>query len=157
MLVYDADYQLSSQVTLQNSSSMANKTIQILGQGAGKSVITANGSSRDFEILGLNAQKFNNLTVFFQGLTISGGRATDTGGLVLPTGSGIGGGVLMDGGLVTMSQVTFQSNQAVGATGTRALPVHRSPVVPADRAGPAASARGARSIWPPERSRSMTM
>ena len=154
MLVYDADYQISQRKShFRTLSSMANKTIQILGQGAGKSVITANGSSRDFEILGLNAQKFNNLTVFFQGLTISGGRATDTGGLVLPTGSGIGGGVLMDGGLVTMSQVTFQSNSGRRRDRQhRALSVHRSPVVPADRAGPAASARGARSIWPPERS-----
>ena len=118
LLVYDDDYELTQgQIVLQNTSGMANKTIQMLGQGAGKSVITANGSSRDFEILGLNSQKFNNLTVFFQGLSITGGLATDAGGLVLPTGSGVGGGLLMDGGLVTMSKVSFEGNAARGNTG----------------------------------------
>ena len=115
MLVYNADYVLTQgDVVLQNFTSMANKTIQVLGQGAGKSVITSNGTSRDIEILGLNSQKFSNLTVFFQGLSISGGRASDAGGLPLPTGAGIGGGLLMDGGLVTMSQVSMESNAAVG-------------------------------------------
>ncbi len=96
---------------------MANKIINVTGSGEGKSIITADGTSRDFEIAGTNRQVGNNLTVFFQNLTIAGGRATDTGGLPLTTGSGIGGGVLMDGGLVTMSQVSFESNVAVGTTG----------------------------------------
>jgi hypothetical protein len=117
-LVYDANFELSQgQIVLRNMSTVANKTINVVGMGAGKSVITANGTSRDFEILGQNAQQVNNLTVFFQGLSISGGHATDAGGLVLPTGAGVGGGVLMDGGLVAMSQVAIESNSAQGATG----------------------------------------
>ena len=53
----------------------------------------------DFEILGLNAQKLNNPTVFFEGLSITpeDPPGTDVGGLVLATGSGVGGGLLMDG------------------------------------------------------------
>ena len=117
-LVYNADYPLSQgQVVLQNVSGMANKTIQVIGRGAGNSVITSNGTSRDFEILGLDSSKSNNLTLFFQGLSISGGLAKDVGGLVLPTGSAVGGGVLMDGGMVAMSQVSFEGNKVAGATG----------------------------------------
>ena len=119
LLVYNADYQISQgTIVLQNmSSTLGNKDLQFIGQGEGKSVITADGTSRDFEILGLGFQSANNLTVFFQGLTISGGRATDIGGLVLPTNSGVGGGLLMDGGLVTMSKVSFTGNSAEGQSG----------------------------------------
>ena len=68
----------------------------------------------------MNGKKVSNLTVFFQNLTIAGGRATDTGGLLLPTGSGVGGGLLMDGGLVSMSNVSMTGNSAQGTAGSRA-------------------------------------
>ena len=93
LLVYSATYDVSGgQIVLQNTSQMANKTINVQGMGMGKSVISAGGQNRDFEILGMTPGGLSNLTVFFQNLTISGGTARDAGGLLLPTGSGVGGG-----------------------------------------------------------------
>ena len=118
LLVYNADYEISQgQIVLQNNSAMPNKTIEVSGMGEGQSVVTADGTSRDFDILGLNSSGFDDLTVMFQNLTIAGGLARDNGGLVIPTSSGVGGGVLMDGGLVTMSKVSFKDNKAEGGTG----------------------------------------
>ncbi len=119
LLVYNANYAITQgQILLRNTTTMANKVVQVDGTGEGQSIITANGSSRDFEIIGMNGQKVSNLTVFFQNLTIAGGLAKDSGGLLLPTGSGVGGGLLMDGGLVSMSNVSMTGNSAHGATGS---------------------------------------
>ncbi len=119
LLVYDANYDVSGgQIVLQNTSQLGNKTINVTGMGEGKSVFNAGGQNRDFEILGMIAGGFNNLSVFFNNLTISGGTAKDAGGLLLATGSGVGGGVLMDGGMVSMSKVSMESNEAQGATGS---------------------------------------
>ncbi len=119
LLVYSADYEISQgTIVLQNTSPVGIKNLQFIGQGAANSVITANGLSRDFEILGLSNVRTNNLSILFQHLSIDGGKATDIGGLVLPTGAGVGGGVLMDGGLVTMSKVSFEGNSAAGRTGS---------------------------------------
>ena len=117
LLVYDASYAISQGQILLRNNTTSNKTIQVLGMGEGKSVITADGTSRDLDIVGFNAQKVNNLTVLLQNLTIAGGNASDTGGLLLPTGSGVGGGILMDGGVVALSNVAMESNMAHGATG----------------------------------------
>ena len=75
--------------------------------------------------------------MFFQNLTIAGGRATDVGGLVLPTGSGVGGGVLMDGGLVTMSKFhsTATRPSAPRADGLCGRVRHRRPGRPRPAGG----------------------
>ena len=151
LLVYNADYEISQgQIVLQNMSAMANKTIQVLGQGAGKSVITANGTSRDFEILGLNAQKFNNLTVFFQDLSIER-RARDRHRRACASHRLRRRRRRADGwrpghdvpGLV---QVATRPQGATGTTGFVGASVTGGPGGPG---WPAASARAARSIWPP--------
>ena len=59
---------------------MTQKVFQVEGTGEGQSIITANGSSRDFEIIGMNGQKVSNLTGFFQNLTIAGGLAREAAG-----------------------------------------------------------------------------
>ena len=53
------------------------------------------------------------VTVSFQNLTVQGGGATDGG--VLGGGADLGGGFLIDGGDVTLSNVTVKSNRAGAA------------------------------------------
>ncbi len=50
---------------------------------------------------------------------LEGGVGRDAGGLTLPTGTGVGGGLLIEGGNVSLSHVNMRSNEAVGVTGAR--------------------------------------
>ena len=115
-LVYSTDFTLSSgELVVQNSSTLSNKAISIVGQGATTSVITANQTSRVFDIVDTSAT--HTLSVLFQNLSIEGGRATDDAGLNLPQ-TVVGGGLVIDGGDVTMSNVAVKSNKAAGVNGT---------------------------------------
>ena len=57
--------------------------------------------------------------MIFQDLTIEGGLARDAGGLALPTGTAVGGALLIDGGLVAATNVDFNDDAAVGSTGSK--------------------------------------
>jgi predicted outer membrane repeat protein len=102
---------------IKNTSSQSSKTISILGQGKTTSVITDNQTSRVFDVVGTTST----LSVVFQKLSIEGGYANNNGGLNLP-GTAVGGGLLIDGGNVTMSSVSVKSNLAAGASGTFGSP-----------------------------------
>lgn len=103
----------SSEILIQNQSTSA-KTLIVTNQAGGSVTIagdSGDGSwkTRIFEINGNNG-----LTVEFENLTISGGNVQSTN----PTVAALGGGILIDGGSVTLSNVIVSNNQVMGATGT---------------------------------------
>ena len=55
------------------------------------------------------------MTVVFKDLEITKGRAHDGG--ILGGAAALGGGILIDGGQVTLSNVSVTSNRASGAAG----------------------------------------
>ncbi len=116
------------QLVVYNDAKLHSKGFTIEGQGESSSVIDAEGTSRDFEILG------NNISVVLQGLAITGGRASDGG--VLGGGAALGGGLLIDGGTVAVSNVAVKDDSASGAVGAAR---RRRPVgdigIPHGRAG----------------------
>ena len=83
------------------------KTLTIIGQGQG-ATITANQQDRVFTI---------NADVAFKNLTIAGGKAGETQAGRMRTAAE-GGGLLLDGGQVTLSNVAVRSNAVTGANGT---------------------------------------
>ena len=99
------------------STTLASKTISIVGQGESSSVITAGGNSRVIEIDGTGT----NLVVNMRGLGIEDGTAT-----AASSGSGPaeGGALLIDGGAVMLSNVALSHNAAVGLRGADGSPGH---------------------------------
>ena len=64
---------------IDNSSSLPNKTLTIVGQGEANTIIEpglANWNNRVFEVVGTSQA---NVTVVFLNLSIEGGNATDGG------------------------------------------------------------------------------
>ena len=115
-LVYPTAFALSSgELVVENTSALTNKSISIIGQGENASIITANQTSRVFDIVDTSATQ--TLSVLFQNLSIEGGLATDDAGLNLPQ-TVVGGGLVINGGDVTMSNVAVKSNVAAGVNGT---------------------------------------
>ena len=105
------NYDISAgELPLFNAAS-GGKTISIVGQGASSSIVDAGGTSRVFEIIGDSS-----LSVVFQSLGIEVGDATDGG--VLGLDAAVGGGVLIDGGQVAMSNVALMNNEAAGFSGS---------------------------------------
>ena len=103
----------SGQMLIDNNLYPRTKALTILGQGETNSVITAEQLSRVFEVVGSPSS----LLVTMQGLTIKKGRTTDSG--VLDSGNAaLGGGLLIDGGTVALSDVAVLSNSATAATGS---------------------------------------
>ncbi|HEV3311900.1 MAG TPA: hypothetical protein VG815_15425, partial [Chloroflexota bacterium] len=103
----------SGQMLIDNNLFPRAKALTILGQGETNSVITAEQLSRVFEVVGGPSSLF----VTVQGLTIKRGRTTDSGGLD-SSNAALGGGLLIDGGTVALSDVAVLSNTATGATGS---------------------------------------
>ncbi len=135
------------QLILQDTSgSEASKTITIVGQGAGVTVIepsTDKGfGERVFEII---SQSGASLTVNFQNLTIAGGYAANGG--ILGGNTALGGGLLIDGGTVSMTNVDLVRQPRLKAPLEQpALRVKRAnPVQRAKREAPRPVAR---STWP---------
>jgi len=119
IVLADATYLLTDatagQLVIQNTSSLPSKTLTIVGQGESSSIIEpgiTTWNDRIFEVVGTSGV---NLTVVFQNLSIEGGNAT-TGGILGGTAA-LGGGLLIDGGTVSLTKVTFSNNQAAGAAG----------------------------------------
>ena len=130
-LVYQDAYELSGgQLLLENTSSLASKSIQFISDdeyGTTAPIINANQSSRVFEIIGTNGTS-TNLSVLFSGMTpqgviqgivIEGGLATDDGGLSLNGSPAAGGALLIDGGSVALSNIMVKNNEARGTTGAQ--------------------------------------
>ncbi len=91
------------------------KTIDVVGQGAPNSVITGGGNNRVAEVFGSSA-----LNVAFRSLGIQGGYAATSGSVGVGAAGadpGFGGGLLIDGGVVTLSGVSMYNNVAAGSAG----------------------------------------
>jgi fibronectin-binding autotransporter adhesin len=106
------------QLVIQDlSSGVASKTITIVGQGPGQTIIepsTDQGfGSRVFEVIGSPGAS---VTVVFQDLTITGGYAGNNGGLS-GNGASVGGGILIEDGDVNLSDVDLVGNVAQGNVG----------------------------------------
>ena len=103
------------QLEINNSTGTA-KTLTIEGQGTMPSDTVIAGSttlnSRVFEIVGTGTA---GVTVVFKDLEITKGRAHDGG--ILGGAAALGGGILIDGGQVKLSNVSVTSNRASGAPG----------------------------------------
>ncbi len=103
------------QIVLQNTSSLSNKSLTIVGAGETSTVIRPSSYpwlDRIFEVIGGGP---NSLSVTFQDLSIEGGNAT--GGGILGGVAALGGALLVDGGTVWMTRVALSNNQAQGARG----------------------------------------
>ncbi len=129
-LVYSTPYDLTAgQLVLHNTSSLPSKTLQFLGDdefATTTPAISAGSLSRVFDIVGTSP-----LSVLFNGLVIEGGSAS-----AASTDGAIGGGLLIDGGSVRLSNVTLQGNQASGGAGASGAPGN---AVSAGPGGPGAS------------------
>ncbi len=116
--IYALSASTPGQFVLQDSSlTVASKTITIVGQGAGSTIIVPNDDkgwdTRIFEILSRSGAL---VTVTFKNLTIEGGAATDSG--AAGGTASLGGGILIDGGMVSLTSVDLADNIASGAAGT---------------------------------------
>ena len=89
--------------------SNTSKTTTITGPAAGVT-LSANGLSRVFEVDA-------GVTASISRMTITGGRATNSGALNLAGNPALGGGLLIDGGNVALSNVAVIGNAASGAAG----------------------------------------
>jgi hypothetical protein len=115
-MVYSTTYDLTTgQLVLQNTSNLSNKVIQFIGQDELATTppsISGDGFNRVFQIIGANNGTAN-LSVLFQDLVIEDGLANGLLGN-MPAG----GGLLIEGGSVTLKNVTLEGNQAAGGTGS---------------------------------------
>ena len=106
---------------IENSAtSVPSKTFTIVGQGPGKSIIQGGSSfaNRIFQIVGatLAGNSGFSVNVVLMNLTVTGGRAHGEGiGSTIPTR---GGGMLIDGAAVSLSNASVSKNNATGANGT---------------------------------------
>jgi hypothetical protein len=94
------------------NSSVASKSLTIVGAGQAKTIIDGAATTRVFEIA---SSPSATMSVVIQHLSVSHGNATDGG--QLGGTSALGGGVLIEGGNVTLSDVAMRSDQANGANG----------------------------------------
>jgi hypothetical protein len=104
---------MNGHIVIQNTSSLPDKTLLIVGQGQDQTLIDSPGTNawhdRIFEIAA------NAGSVSFQSLTIEKGTAVD-GGMLGGTDA-LGGGLLIEGGQVSLSQVTVTGNYALASNG----------------------------------------
>ncbi len=91
---------------IANTANIANKTLNIVGQGQTSSVILGQNNAGIFVVDG-------GVHVVFQSFAIEGGRTI--------AANAEGGGLLIDSGQVTLSNMAVNSNQAVGSAGNASL------------------------------------
>jgi hypothetical protein len=83
--------------------------LTIAGQGAGVVIDASTLGDRALHVLGAS--------VVLRDLTISGGHAADAGNVAGQVGNALGGGILNNGGHVTLIDVSLTSNTAAGRPG----------------------------------------
>ena len=135
----------AGQLEITNGTSTP-KSLTIEGQGTSPSSTVISGSAalntRIFEIVGTGSAT---TAVVLKDLAIEDGSAHDGG--VLGGTAALGGGILIDGGQVTLSNANIFTNGASGAAGAEARwEIAVNPEVPAVTA---ATRKGAASTWRP--------
>ncbi len=116
---YELNGTAASSLLIENTSGNPDlvKNITIQGDGPDSTIIVPSEpqgwAASIFEILGTPSAQVN---VTIKGLTIEGGEATSGG--VLGGKAAVGGGILIDGGDVALSQVALVHNYAIGNAGT---------------------------------------
>ncbi|HVU89306.1 MAG TPA: dockerin type I domain-containing protein [Pirellulales bacterium] len=98
------------------NSSVASKALTIVGAGQTKTVIDGASATRVFEIASTPGATSSAL---IEHLSINHGNATNGG--QLGTSAALGGGLLIDGGSVTLSDVAMRSDQANAAAGAAGI------------------------------------
>ncbi len=113
-----SDYLLSNStlggLLIENTSSLSNKILTIVGAGQTSTIIGAAATWQN-RILQITGSSGHALSVTLENLTIEGGIAHDGG--LLGGQNALGGGLLISGAAVTLSNVTMQDNQAQGPAG----------------------------------------
>ena len=97
------------------NAAVHTKTLNIIGVSASQTTIDGDGVTRVFEI---ESAQNATMAVVMKTLAVNDGLATDAGHV--GGTAALGGGILIDGGQVTLSAVSMGSNRAVGAAGTAA-------------------------------------
>ena len=116
-------------ITLSSTLNLTETAGPEVIDGPGANLVTVSGNNA-VEVFSIAS----GVTAQLTGLTISSGLAAQ------------GGGLFIDGGTVSLTNVTVSNNQAVGATGAAGAAAPRVnrpaavPAAPAGRAGPAATA-----------------
>ena len=112
--IYSQSQAGGGQVVIQDmDASVAGKTLIIAGAGATESIVQpASSGFRNFEVVGKAGAT---VTVVFRDVSIREGDATDGG--TLGGAVALGGGILIEGGNVTLSNVSVSGNHASGAAG----------------------------------------
>jgi hypothetical protein len=127
------------QLVISNTSNLPGKTLTIGGLGPGITTIepdpSITWSDRIVEIMNTPGKS---VTVNIQELTIAGGRATDGG--AIGGSDALGGGILIDGTVVSLTKVSVARNAAVGALGASGSA--GQPGTVAGAGGPGGTARG---------------
>ena len=102
----------TNEIVIQNATATNKQPTTIAGGTEQNTVITGGSSWNDriIEIIGGSI-----LTVNLQSLTLTGGNAVDGGGV--GGDAALGGGLLIDSGDVSLSNVAVENNRAVGASG----------------------------------------
>ena len=108
--VIDFQPGLTGTITLTSGELAITDDLTITGPGAGALTVSGNGASRVFDITGTP-------TVSISGLTIADGMA----GSGAPTLASAGGGILNDGGTLTLDSVVLDSNEALGGAGSAGM------------------------------------
>ncbi len=113
-----SDYLLSNStqggLLIENTSSLSNKIMTIVGAGETSTIIGAAATWQN-RILQITGSSGHALSVTLENLTIERGIAHDGG--LLGGQNALGGGLLISGAAVTLSNVTMQDNQAQGPAG----------------------------------------
>jgi hypothetical protein len=118
ILLAASSYLLSNaaagEILITNSSSLAGKTLTIAGQGPASSIIGSSfdWTNRIFEITGSSGKAVN---VILRDLAVEGGHAENAG--AVGGNVALGGGLLIEGAAVTLSDVLVENNSAQRANG----------------------------------------
>lgn len=120
IMLQAGDYQLSNlgngHLLIDNTSGLPDKTLTFIGQGRFQTFLDGSSGNWHDRIIEVAATAG---TVAFQDLTVRNGQALDGG--QLGGSAALGGGLLIDGGQVSLSQVGVMSNQAIGKNGSVSL------------------------------------
>ena len=128
------------------AAGVASKTFTLVGQGTASTIITG-GSGWHDRIFQIVSAAGATVTVTLQNVTITGGNAQNSG--LVGGNAALGGGLLIDGGQVSLTNVSVSGNAAHGAAGVNGANGAAGQAGAAGTGAPTPTA--AASIWRPAR------